>query len=164
MADAPPATASLTFDAAPGELGAALHWVYETCERLGAAESECLSLRLAVEEVCTNLIAYGHGGRGGPIALGIAHTGIDPLGGASPGEDRSGGDPVKGDLVVTICYRSPPFHRDATPPSHPGAGVEERRIDGIGGHLVKGLMDEVRYDTRGGSNRLTLVKHLTRQC
>jgi anti-sigma regulatory factor (Ser/Thr protein kinase) len=54
-----------------------LRCIYETCERLGAAESECLSLQLAVEEVCTNLIEFGYGCCGGPIAIGIARSGGD---------------------------------------------------------------------------------------
>ncbi|MGH8610370.1 MAG: hypothetical protein ACREX9_24090 [Gammaproteobacteria bacterium] len=50
-----------------GELCAAPRWVYESCARLGAAESECPALQLTVEEVCTNLIGYGYGARGGPV-------------------------------------------------------------------------------------------------
>ena len=79
MADAQPQR-SLTFDAAAGELCAALRWIYEIRKRLGAAESECLSLQLAVEEVCTNLIEFGYDCCGGAIAIGIAGSGVIRLG------------------------------------------------------------------------------------
>ena len=38
------------------------------------------------------------------------------------------------------------------------AGVEERRIGGLGVHFVKSLMDEVSYERSDGLNRITLVQ------
>lgn len=112
------ATGSLTFDAAAGKLCAALRWVYETCERLDAAESECLSLQLAVEEVSSNLIEYGYGGRGGPTSA-VIHWG-----------GSLGGDPVKGDMVVTICTD---HHRFTPTPHRIPISVPVWRSAGSGG-------------------------------
>ena len=41
-----------------------------------------------------------------------------------------------------------------------GAGLEERRIGGLGVHFVKALMDEVAYERRDGRNRITLILRL----
>ncbi len=40
------------------------------------------------------------------------------------------------------------------------AALSERRVGGLGVHLVRRLMDQVRYQRRAGGNRLTLVKRL----
>jgi anti-sigma regulatory factor (Ser/Thr protein kinase) len=136
---------SMTIDAAAGEVATALRFVHETCRRLGADPGECQALELAVEEVCTNLITYGYGGRGGPIAIDIA---------------RMRGERQGHDLVVTIRDRSPAFHPEAAPLPDLESGLDTRRAGGLGWHLVKALTDELRYDTEGDFNRLTLVKHL----
>lgn len=39
------------------------------------------------------------------------------------------------------------------------APLEERPIGGLGVHLVRTMMDEMRYRREHGRNRLTLVKH-----
>ena len=49
--------------------------------------------------------------------------------------------------------------RDAAEPDV-DAPVEERRIGGLGIHLVKNLMDDIRYRRVDGRNHLRLYKHL----
>ena len=39
------------------------------------------------------------------------------------------------------------------------AGVEERRIGGLGVYFVKTLIDEVAYERRDNWNRITLIQH-----
>ena len=43
-----------------------------------------------------------------------------------------------------------------TPEFDPNQSMEERRIGGIGVHLVRTLMDEVEYLRVGDRNRLTM--------
>ena len=38
------------------------------------------------------------------------------------------------------------------------SAIEDRPIGGLGVHLVRTMMDEVRYRREEGKNRLTLVK------
>ena len=38
--------------------------------------------------------------------------------------------------------------------------LEQRRIGGLGIHLLRELADEMRYERRGGTNRVTLIKRL----
>ena len=47
-----------------------------------------------------------------------------------------------------------------TPEFDPDQSMEERRIGGIGVHLVRTLMDEVDYLRVGDRNRLTLRKRI----
>ena len=39
--------------------------------------------------------------------------------------------------------------------------VEDRQIGGLGVHLVKEIMDDVRYERVGGRNVLSMRKHMT---
>ncbi|MEI9479990.1 MAG: ATP-binding protein, partial [Deltaproteobacteria bacterium] len=38
--------------------------------------------------------------------------------------------------------------------------LAERPVGGLGIYIVRKMMDEVRYEHRGGRNILTLVKHV----
>jgi anti-sigma regulatory factor (Ser/Thr protein kinase) len=40
--------------------------------------------------------------------------------------------------------------------------LEERKIGGLGIHLVRNLMDKVSYQRRVDKNRLTLVKNISK--
>lgn len=121
-------------------LPALVDFVREACERSGADASSCFSLRLAVEEVCENLMRHGYRGREpGPIEVSVH---------GAPGR-----------VVVTITDFAPPFHPDDAPSPDLDVDWEDRRIGGLGWHLVKSVVDEVRYEARADAgNRLTLVK------
>lgn len=70
---------------------------------------------------------------------------------------------IAGDDSVTIEFidEAKPFNPlTDTPPPDIDAGIEERQIGGLGVHLVRGMMDEVRYAREGNRNRLTLVARL----
>lgn len=64
-------------------------------------------------------------------------------------------------LEATIEDDGMPFNpvESAVPDVH--ASTRERRIGGVGLHLVKNLMSEVRYNRVGDRNRLVLRKRLT---
>jgi serine/threonine-protein kinase RsbW len=122
-------------------LPAFVDFVREACERAGADASACFALRLAVEEVCTNLIRHGYAGRDpGPIEV-MFHA-----------EPRQ--------LVVTITDFAPPFSPGSAPSPDLDSGWRERPLGGLGWHLVKTVVDHVRYEAGAvAGNRLTLVKN-----
>ena len=103
---------------------------------------EAFAVRLAVEEVCTNIIAHGYGGGGSePVSVRVSRA---------PGR-----------LAVAIEDRAPPFDPADVPAPDLGADWAERPIGGMGWHLVRELMDEVRHEPGAtGGNRVTLVKYL----
>jgi serine/threonine-protein kinase RsbW len=130
----------ITREARRENLAALLDFTDDACARAGLQASDAYAVRLAVEEVCANLIAHGYrDGPPGPVHLRIA--------------------PEPDAVVVCIADRAPPFDpvRAPTPPLDADWGA--RPIGGLGIYLVKQLMDEVRYESfAGGGNQLTLVK------
>lgn len=96
-------------------------------------------LNLALEEAVANVILYAYPeGTDGEIILDLA--------------------PVKGALTFTITDSGKPFDPTAKEDVDVNAGVEERPVGGLGIHLVRQIMDEVRYERRAGKNVLILTK------
>ena len=65
-------------------------------------------------------------------------------------------------LVIEIMDEGRPFDplTDAPVPDLDGP-VEDRRVGGLGIHLVRTMMDEMQYRREQGKNRLTLVTRKT---
>ena len=65
-------------------------------------------------------------------------------------------------LVIEIMDEGRPFDplNDAPTPDLDGP-VQDRRIGGLGIHLVRTMMDEMQYRREQGKNRLTLVTRKT---
>ena len=53
-----------------------------------------------------------------------------------------------------------PFDPLNAPPPDLNSAIEDRRIGGLGVHLVKTLMDDVGYAYRDGRNHITLRKKI----
>lgn len=122
-------------------LPAFLDFVAEACARTGADTSAAFALKLAVEEVVTNVIVHGYEGLPpGPVSLAVSEE---------PGR-----------IVFTISDHARPFHPDDAPAPDLSSPWAERRVGGLGWHLIRELMDEVRYESTERGNRLTLVKML----
>ena len=143
---APPALAQhraeLTVDASIGELPRLLDVVDRVCRASGADAAMAYDVRLAVDEVCSNLVAHGYRGLApGPIALSVE---------AMP--DR---------MVIRIADRGHRFDLRVAPLPDLGAPLEARPTGGLGCHLVRSVVDDIDYRTDpGGENRLTLVRRL----
>ena len=134
--------AELTVDASIDELPRLLDVVDRVCRASGADAAMTYDVRLAVDEVCSNLIAHGYRGLApGPVALSVE---------AMP--DR---------MVIRIADRGHRFDLRAAPLPDLGAPLEDRPIGGLGCHLVRGVVDDIDYRSDpGGENHLTLVRRL----
>ena len=98
-------------------------------------------LNVALEELLTNTISYGYDDRQRhEIALDIA---ID-----------------KDTLVAELSDDARPFDPLQAPPPDLDSPIAERRIGGLGVHLVKTMMDEVTYAYRDGRNHVRLRKRI----
>ena len=129
-----------TFEGRLENLTAIRRFVQTACEAAGMNASACFDLKLAVDEACTNIIEHGYSGRSGEtIALAC----------------EADGDGVR----VTIVDHGRAFRPSELPPPDLSSGWEERRIGGLGWHLIRKSVDEIDYgpDPAGG-NRLTLLK------
>lgn len=125
------------------ELAALLQFVVDTGTNEGLDALTLSDLRLAVEEACTNLIEHAYPpGAAGPISLSLRAE--------------------RECIIVEIRDRAPPFDPANVTPPDLEASLEDRPIGGLGWHLIRGVMDEVRYDSDAAGNRLTLVKHRAR--
>jgi anti-sigma regulatory factor (Ser/Thr protein kinase) len=117
-----------------------LRFIEDACARIDASAETRYALRLAVEEVCTNLIDHGYRGHpAGPIEVAVYDE-----------RDR---------VTIVIRDRSPPFDPANAPAADLTSDLRDRPIGGRGWHLVKAMIDEFDYvpDTPAG-NVLTLVK------
>lgn len=112
----------------------------------GAAQSYSLdervtySVNMAVEELFTNMIKYDAGGTEG-ISVEL--------------EKRDGSI-----VVRLVDYDSEPFDMTELDDVDISAPLSERKPGGLGIHLVKCLMDEVRYEYSNRTTRIRLVKNL----
>ena len=124
-----------------------LAFVEQACVRADVEQDVLFDVRLAVEEVVTNVIEHAYAGQeAGPVTVRFVRE---------PGR-----------VVVTIEDLARPFDPATVPPVDPTAPLEARRIGGLGWHLVRRIMDEVRYERlsprdNGHGNRVTLVKQLS---
>jgi serine/threonine-protein kinase RsbW len=114
----------------------------EAAARARIPPDAAADLQLAVEEACVNVIDHGYaGGVPGPIRLCIvidAHR-----------------------IVVELVDAAPAFDPSDAPRADLTTGWQQRRIGGLGWHLIRRVMDEVKHEsTPGGGNRLTLVRSL----
>lgn len=123
-------------------LPALLALAEEACTRAGAGREVREAVRLAVEEVSVNVMTHGYeAGAPGPITLAF-HWG-------------------RGPMAIEFDDRARAFDPGSLSPPPLDTGWEERPIGGLGWHLVRQMVDEVRYrrdPVRG--NHLTLIKQI----
>jgi anti-sigma regulatory factor (Ser/Thr protein kinase) len=119
------------------ELGGVLAFVDETCA--GVDADTVFAIRLAVEEAFTNIYKHGYAGGEGPVAV---HVAVAPR-----------------QVVATLVDEAPVFDPADAPAPDLDAAWDERRTGGLGCHLLRQMMDEVKYARRSErGNVLTLVK------
>lgn len=118
-------------------------FIEEACREAGIPATDGFELKLAVDEACTNILEHGYGaGASGPIRVSFDSNG-----------ER---------VVVVITDRARPFAPQDAPLPDLASSWKDRKVGGLGWHLVWQTVDEIGYQPRsGGGNRLTLIKHLT---
>ena len=98
------------------------------------------AIQLSVDELFTNIVSYGYDDSQTHIVKLII-------------------DVTKEEVQVEIIDDAKPFNPlDDAPDVNLDLSVEERKIGGVGIHLVKSLMTEVSYVRDENYNRLRLVK------
>jgi len=119
-----------------------LHQEIKSAEvRLGLPEEVGLACVLALEEIVINIINYGYDDE----AEHLIEIRLEVL---SAGEIR---------LTVQDDGRS--FNPLLSHEPDTNSPLEERPVGGLGIHIVKKMMDNVRYEHRGDRNILTLVRY-----
>lgn len=130
--------------ALPESLEAIRDFIGDSCRQVGVERAAAHGLVVAVDEACNNIVEHGYVGREpGPIGVSF------------DAEDER--------IVVAITDRGRAFDpKDARVPDlH--SDWQERRVGGLGWHLIRQFVDEIRYDPDAeNGNRLTLVKMVGR--
>ncbi|WP_406739471.1 anti-sigma regulatory factor [Streptomyces sp. NBC_00853] len=128
----------LEVPATVGALGEIASFVLRLAGAAGLDKGAAYRLRLAVDELATNVVMHGYRGGDGRITV----------------RGRSGPDGVQ----IVIEDTAPPFDpvEGRLPPAH-GVPPEDRRIGGLGIHLALTSVDEFGYAHRDGRNISTLT-------
>jgi len=108
----------------------------------GAPPTVIHDLQVAVDEVLANVIAHGRRGPAGEILVRL-------------------GQHVEG-FVVEVEDDGIAFDPSQAPAPDLSAPLRQRRVGGLGVHLVRSLMDEVSYVRSDGKNVLRLLKRAVR--
>lgn len=98
------------------------------------------AIQLSVDELFTNIVSYGYDDSETHIVKFVI-------------------DVTQEEVRIEIIDDAKPFNPlDDAPDVNLDLSIEERKIGGVGIHLVKSLMSEVTYVRDGEFNRLRLVK------
>jgi len=114
-------------------------FVAQIARQGGFTEKEIYSLQLAADEAASNIIEHSY--------QGISNASIDLT------------CDMQGDAIV-ITMRDEGVSFDPSKVKEPNlkAKLSERQIGGLGVYLMRKLMDDVRYESVGKSNTLTMTK------
>lgn len=96
-----------------------------------------MQLQLALEELATNVIQHGYGGKAGTIRLALERD----------------GETVRAVLID----RAPAYDPFATAAPDLEAGIDEREIGGLGVHLVREMAETVDYARCGDENHVMIA-------
>jgi serine/threonine-protein kinase RsbW len=102
------------------------------------SNEEILDTQLAVEEAVTNIIMHGYEGRAGEIRI-TCHA-------------------TRGIIEIQVEDTAPPFNLLSIPDPDFTAGIQDRRLGGLGIFLIRRVMDDVMYRNDKGKNILVLIK------
>lgn len=110
-------------------------------ERCDVAGRDAYHIRLALDELVTNVICYAYDSEGGHcIEVEIAR--------------------LSGAVAVTLKDAGKPFNPLLAPEPDVNAPLEKRRIGGLGIHFVRKTMDELHYERKDGMNILRIRKNI----
>jgi serine/threonine-protein kinase RsbW len=116
-------------------------FVRDTALELGLDEWAAYDLLLAVDEVCSNVLKHGYGGRAGRLTVSVAA--------------------VAGGVQAVVRDWGMGFDPEAVPVPDLSVPLEQRTLGGLGLHLVRQTVDELRFAFGGASgNTVTMVKLL----
>lgn len=117
----------------------------EWVEGLGVPQELNMPVNLALEEIVSNVMLYAYPkDQSGKVFVEFVRTKTDQ------GEQ----------LVFTVSDSGKPFDPTQKEDADISLSAEEREIGGLGIHLVRQLMDEIRYVREEDKNILTLIKKL----
>lgn|GEM_PF-2291387 len=124
-----------------GELSKLAEALESAGERFDLAMKIVFNLNLVLDELVTNAVSYGYSDGGSHIIEIMLRRDGDRL---------------------TVIYQddADAFNPLDIPPPDLESDIEDRRIGGLGIHLVRTMMNSVTYERLNGRNRLTMTQNL----
>lgn len=129
----------------PIYLSGARELVGSVAKRLGFDDLQCSKIALAVDEALCNVIRHGYN-RATDKPIWVSIWPIDP-----------GSNGAAGGIRLMIEDEA----RQVDPTAMKGRDLEDIKPGGLGVHIIREVMDDVRYEQRDHTGmRLTMVKKL----
>ena len=118
--------------------------VVQFCQRWAIDPDTNFKIDLALEEVFTNIVRHGYDdSQSHEIVIRLEHN-----------QDR---------VRISVEDDGRHFNPLLAPAVDVNVPAAERRIGGLGIHLLRTLLDQVRYQRRPVGNRLIMIKHLGKE-
>ena len=114
-------------------------FIEDKLTELGASEDFRGKMGLALDEAVTNVVLYAYPQKKGLIKLTLKKTGDD--------------------IHVEIRDQGKPFDPTQAPPPDLAVPLEQRKIGGLGIHLMRKSVDRLNYRHENGTNIFTLSKN-----
>ena len=133
---------SYTFSAKEDSLETALNPVLEVLEELQVEHKTIYKIRLALDELLTNIVSYAYDGKEGVIEV---HYEVNK-------------NPKS--ISITISDFGKEFNPFDIDDPDLTADVNDRKIGGLGVFLVKNVMDEFQYQRENDKNIVTIKKNI----
>ncbi len=131
--------AKLSVSAELEQMAVLRQFVEDTATAWQADPDELADVILAVDELATNSTLHGYQGRPGTVQVVVRRSGAA--------------------LVVVLTDQATAFDPTQAPPPDLTLPLELRPIGGVGLHLARNMVDEMRWRARPrGGNEVTLVK------
>lgn len=116
-----------------------IQFVGDSARAAGLSDKEAFHCQMSVDEACTNVIEHAYGQEDiGDIDV-VCHV-------------------VIGSCTIEIRDQGTPFDPDSVPVPQLGGSIEEIKPGGIGLHLMRRLMDDVRFEFGEHGNYLIMRK------
>ena len=116
-------------------------FVGQSAEEAGLTDKAIYAVQMAVDEASANIIDHAYGGETDDEQIELTC------------EIR------KESLILTLRDKGRPFDMDSIAPPDLNLPLSERQVGGLGIHLIRSLMDSIKYESACESgNTLTLVK------
>jgi serine phosphatase RsbU (regulator of sigma subunit)/two-component sensor histidine kinase len=112
-------------------------FIEEACRKSNLPDDNVETMKLAVDEVCSNLILHGYKG-------------------IPPGNISMALKVLNNELLLEVEDTGHPFDPATLEPPNLEGSIDDREIGGLGVFFVKEMMDDLKYETSAGINRLSL--------
>ena len=123
-----------------GEVPRLIDWVGSCCAAEGLAEDLTFKMTLALEEAVVNVITHAFEGLPPPHSITVRL------------------DVTAASITAELIDNGQFFDPTSAPDPDVSLPLEERRVGGLGIHLMRSMMDRMHYHRSDGNNILRLEK------